>query len=549
MNICKELNKFKYCLNLENKNVFEDEDLLVIIDSAKNKKSYLENVIVKYKEYGTDFLKNIEVLYSIFICDKKADKIIVAKDMVGLSNIYYHVNDNAVYIANDIIELMDINNLKKEINEKALSIYFRLHYIKPPETIFSNVYKLEHGQYLVYDGKNLETEFYWEPVQKFNENKKFAVENFDEAKNQVREKIENYVKNIVTTEENCGIYLSGGIDSSLITALASKYCKNKIKTFSIGFYEKECNEAEKSKRIAEYFGTDHHELYISEDVLLDKIKMIPVYYTEPFADASELATLILNEFAKENGVEYALTGDGADQLFCGCGIYDTIYKTQKAHKKFNPFNIHISPKLLRNKRKLILLYSNTDKKYRGQGDIVYEELFFKGLFKDDGLKRLEKECKVDSKDWQERRLIVDFDTYLCDGINTKMGVPARKNGIEVKSTFLNKDLITYSFKIPHKYKYNNGNKKYILKEILYEYLPKEYIENKKRGFAIPTQKWLQTYLNKDLKRLSAKEFIEKQNIFNYDVLNKILNNIDDSKYAHIIWDYYMFQIWYEKYMA
>ena len=128
-----------------------------------------------------------------------------------------------------------------------------------------------------------------------------------------------------------------------------------------------------------------------------------------------------------------------------------------------------------------------------------------------------------------------------------MGTAANRNGIEIRSPFLQKELIEYSFKIPHKYKYYKRNKKYILKEILFDYIPKELFSNKKKGFTIPIQKWLQTYLKDDFKRVSTKEFIEKQHIFNYDAVTELIKNIGNVQIKQILWDYYMFQLWYEEY--
>ena len=158
------------------------------------------------------------------------------------------------------------------------------------------------------------------------------------------------------------------------------------------------------------------------------------------------------------------------------------------------------------------------------------EKYIKGLFKDNGTKRFEQEKLIESKDWQEKRLILDFDTYACDGVITKMSIAAKKNSIEVRSPFLTKELIEYAFKVPHLYKYYNKNKKYILKQILYDYIPKEYFSDQKKGFGIPTKDWLSRYFYDDLLRVSSKEFIEQQNIFNYDVLKGLIKNIDQYIY-------------------
>ena len=547
MQICCCLDNKNFEFDVENECYINDQNVFITIDSNYEDMEYLNDIKQKYEQYGIDFTKNISMPYSTYLYDKKQNKLYLIRDIAGQRPIYYYVKNNSIFVCNDIINLMQKYNLKKEINKKCLSMYFRYDYIKPPETIFIDTYKLAHGEHLIFDGEKCEVNAYWNTFLKYNELSKCAANDYDEAKKSLEELIDNYIKNAISKNRNYGIYLSGGIDSSLVTAISSKH-KPGINTFSIGFYDEERNEADKSKRIAEYFGTNHHELYVDEEKLIDIIKKIPNYYTEPFGDASELPTIVLNEFAKENNVEIALTGDGADQLFCGARLYDTLYKVQKVHRIFNPFNIYISPEKLKYRRKLMYIYSNKDKKYKSQCDILYSETFLKGLFEDNGHKRLENEEKIDSKCWQIKRLVLDFDTFICDRINTKMGIPAMKNNIEIKSPFLNKDIIEYSFRIPHKYKYYKKIKKYILKQILYKYVPKEYYDDTKKGFYIPIIKWLNTCLADDLKRVSSKEFIKEQGIFNYDVISKLIEKIDNRQKSEIIWNYYMFQLWYEKYM-
>lgn len=525
---------------------YEDEEIFIEIDNKYNDKNFLQLIKENYEKYGKDFIKNIYPIYEIHLFDKKIERLILISDLVGLDSIYYYQKDNSLFFDNNIMQLANTYNIHKEINLSVLSIYFRYHYINSPETILKNIYKLKHGEYLVFQKGKLEINTYWDIVKEYNKNSKNLLKTYKDCKKELDNRLNNYIKNIVETKNDIGIYLSGGIDSSLVSALSMKYLNKPINTFSIGFYEQQYNEAEKSKKIAKYLGTNHHELYIDKTEAIETIKKVPLYYSQPFADPSALPTIILNEFAKENGIKNILTGDGADQLFCGSNIYDTIYKAQKAHRMLNPLNININPKLYKCKKKIFYIYSNSNKKYQDQCDVLYDECLFNGLFKDDN-KRLESD-KIKSKNWQERRMIFDIDTFCCERVLNKMGVAAKRNNISIYSPFLDKDFIEFTFKIPHKFKYYKRIKKYILKEILYDYIPKELIDKNKKGFAIPTHKWLMTYLYDDIKRLSTKSFIEKQHIFNYDKVCELLSNIHDRKYTYIIWDYYIFQIWYETYM-
>lgn len=544
----------------------ESEDLLIFVDGEiENKEEIVKNLNLQssynnsdvnllkklYKKYNEEFIDKIEGFFAIIVYDKKENKLILVRDKIGVKQLYFYIKGDFICFASELKDIMSYPSFEKKINYSALSMYFRYTYINPPNTIFENTYKLEHGHYVVYKDGKIQNKTYWDGIEKYNILSNDSVKNFNEAKEQLENLIEGYLEKIIKNNENVGIYLSGGIDSSLVSAICSKISKKPINTFSIGFYEKERNEAEKAKKIAEYLGTNHHELYISERELVNTIKKIPEYYDEPFSDASEIPTVILNEFARKNNIKIAITGDGADQLFCGSTVYDKMHKIERAYKFLNPFNINLKTKKFLGK-KLLRIYANNNKKNQTQTDIILKEYYFTGLFKDIGEKRYNFEDRIENKSWQVKRMILDVNTFLADRINTKTNRASNANGIYIKSPFLSNKVIEYSFKIPQKFKYYKKEKKYILKQILYNYIPKELLYKRKKGFGIPIKKWLTTYLYEDLIKVSNKEFIERQNIFDYKVLNRLLKKLKTENEKHdlhqILWDFYMFQLWYIKYV-
>lgn len=546
-NIYGSLKNFKFEIyNFEKNNFIDDNEITIAIDGENSDKQYLKKIKKQYLKQGEEFVKNIDDLQSIYLYDKRKNILLLIRDRIGLKQIYYCKEENIIYFGKDIMEIVKKNNLKKDINKNVLSMYFRYHYIIPPDTIFKNIYKLEQGSYLIYKNNKTEIKKYWDVIEKYN-NKKI-IKNYEETKEKLEKKLENYIKQKVQSKKNIGVYLSGGIDSSLVAALYQKYSKKPIDTFSIGFYEKEKNEAEKAKKIGEFLGTNHHEIYIDEKKALETINKITDYYTEPFADPSELPTIVLNEYAKKNNIEKALTGDGADQLFCGSSIYDTLFKIQKAHAILNPLNITIKNKKINKNRKLSYIYTRVDKKYKAQHDMIRVDNILKKLLDDYGKKRYYQEANIECKNWQERRMILDLNTFIPDRVIRKMELSASKNNIHVNSPFLDTKIIEYTFQIPHKFKYYRKNKKYILKQILYKYVPKELLEDKKKGFGIPKKKWLKTILYEELIRLSKKDYLIKQKIFNYNFVNDLIKQIDNDEITNILWDYLVFQLWYEKYI-
>lgn len=528
------------------KNIYlDDKDLYIVLDGKYYEKDYLKEIKKLYIKYGEKMLSKIDDLFSMYLYDKKNNILIISRDRMGSKTVYYYKNNKGLYFGNDIMQVVDNYKIKKEINIECLSIYFRFNFIKAPETIFKNVYKLENGQYLIYKDNKLETGRYWDEIEEFNKNSRKKIKNKKEIKKDIKDMLEKRVKEFLKDRNNVGVYLSGGVDSSLVSALCKKYSKQKIKTFSIGFYDEKANEAKKAKRIAKYLGTDHHELYIKDDEVKDIVKRLPKYYSEPFGDFSELPTVVLNELGKKYNIKTVITGDGADQLFCGSNIYDTINKVQILHTLFNPFYIRFKVK----NRRLKYIFENADKERKSQFDLLPIDNLLNNMFIDNGNKRFDQEIRIKSKNWQEKRMILDIGTFMADRVSIKMGIAAKKNNIDMKTPFFCKEFVEYTFRIPHNLKYHHRNKKYILKEVLYDYIPKELFDKRKHGFGIPIKKWLKEYLYDDLLRVSQKEFIEKQNIFNYDAICNLLNNMDNSVTLMVIWDYYMFQLWYCEYMV
>ena len=255
----------------------EDDNLIIQVDKKCDDAKYINQIKMNYQKYGLDFIKKIDIVYSMYIYDKKNDILLIFADMVGLNKIYYHVNESSLIAGDNIIDLMNRGKIEKKINIESLSMYFRYQYINTPQTIFMNVYKLKHGNYLIYNKGKVEIKSYWNVIDKFNQNKKELNKSYEQCKQKLENMIDNYVKKIANSKENIGVYLSGGIDSSLVAALIAKHAKKKVDTFSIEFYEERYNEAEKAKRIANEIGTNHHELYIDEKMVMQTLKKIPEY--------------------------------------------------------------------------------------------------------------------------------------------------------------------------------------------------------------------------------------------------------------------------------
>ena len=337
-----------------------------------------------------------------------------------------------------------------------------------------------------------------------------------------------------------------------------------MKTFSIGFHEERFNEARYAKEVADYLGTRHTEMYIDETQMFELVDSIPLYYDEPFADSSQIPSMLVSELARKE-VTVALSGDGGDEFFCGYNNYTIIGQAQKLDGvgellyKLLTFPGIRRLELLNKlpwKVRVIALNRNNETKTQ-----LVSEYYYKLVKK---MIRLEIqpicypiEHVYQEKNWQERRMLLDMDTYLPGDILCKMDRASMKYSLENRCPILDTAVMEYSYQIPHEYKYKNGVKKRILKDIAYEYIPKELLDRPKVGFSVPLDKWMRGPLKEQLEDLSSLNFLKKQDIFCAENVQSVVREYLQSgdggpstgkNYSKIIWSYYVFQKWYEYYM-
>jgi len=275
-----------------------------------------EVILYAYKAWGMKCLEKFIGMFAFGVLDKKLGKMFLVRDRAGVKPLYYYSKDDIFLFSSELKSFHEHPAFKKELNKEVLPYYFQFGYIPAPHTIFKNCYKLEPGHYIELNMGNLEFKIqkYWS-VDTY-----YAKEKFDKNESELLAEIEALLSDAVeqrmVSDVPVGVFLSGGYDSSLVTALLSKNKKRKLHTYTIGFQDKRYNEAEHAKSIAAHFGTKHTEYYISEEDMLSKIERLPFYYDEPFGDSSALPTMLVSELAKKE-VTVALSADGGDETFCG----------------------------------------------------------------------------------------------------------------------------------------------------------------------------------------------------------------------------------------
>ena len=506
-------------------------------------------------------LSLIRGMYAFALLDKKKNLIYLVRDNVGEKPLYYGFNEGKFYFGSDLIAFESNKDFKRNIDRSVLDYYFKYNYIGSPKSIYSNIYKLLPGNILTLDlnkihlqDLSIKVQEHWS-LNKIKE-KKSIINNYNFQKKNVKEILTNSVEEqLLSSDTETSVMLSSGIDSSLVTSIASKIKKN-LSTYSLGFSYKKFDETGEANKIAQYLNTNHNHFKMDGKNALEMCQNISKSYSEPFADSSQLATLFLASKISKNH-KVVLTGDGGDEMFGGYDRYvqykkiSNLFFLLKFDKKkytyqvFNYLNNNnILPKLKNiNHFKRILdstILSNNNSEF-------FDNLISHksaNLYSTNNSNKILNQKFINSAiDLMKK----DFQTYLPEDLLVKMDRACMFYGVENRSPFLNQDLINYVFSevsIKSKIKKNIG--KYILKDILNDYLPKSLITKNKKGFLIPLKEWLINDLNEWANELIKPDKLNNFEEFNCEKIIYLWKNLKNLSYFEIyaLWDVIIFQNWY-----
>lgn len=524
-----------------------------------------EVIIAAYLKWGIRFVDRINGMFAIALLDREDDSVYLIRDRIGKKPLYYYMDqDRNIIFASELKAILLCKGFKKEVNTDIVGRFIYQGYIAAPDTIYKNTYKLGQGSVLKISGKQTEEYKYWDVSAKYTELKQERILDYVKAKKELKTLLTKAVNRRMFADVPLGAFLSGGYDSSLICALAQENSARPVKTFSIGFEEGEFDEAPYAREVSEILGTDHTELYITEQDMLGILDSIPDYYDEPFSDCSQIATMCVAQLAKKD-VSVVLSGDGGDELFGGYGIYPILQEVQK--RRYLGSLLYRIGKIpgvkdtqLWKRRSIVyrVLSDDCNKEARTQAGVnnYFDVIDAIMLRKPDNF-YYETESRYQEKKYEITRMLLDLDTYLPEDILAKVDRATMHYALECRCPILDQDVIEYSFRLPPDFKVDHGYRKKILRDIVYDYIPKEVIDRPKMGFLIPLDKWMRNILKEKIMDWSSREYLERQGIFNadavHDFLDRYMKTGDQGKwsgqnFSKIAWSYYIFQQWYERYM-
>lgn len=539
-----------------------------------NSHSDTEVILKAYHAWGESCVDRFRGMFAFCIYDKTNETLTIFRDRAGVKPLYFYKTEDEFLFGSELKSFYEYPKFERNINTKSLPFYFRFGYIPAPITIFENTFKLKPGHYLKYviKSKELEEIKYWD-VKKFYEKEKLQKDE-KTIKSELEDILINSFDLRMISDVPVGVFLSGGVDSSLVASMIQKNSKTSIKTFTIGFNEKDYDEAIFAKDIAKYIGSEHTELYCDTNDMLELIKDLPHLYDEPFGDSSALPTILVSKLAKEK-VSVVLSGDGGDEAFVGYSKYFALNKFANIHK--SPFKKAIlktassvvSANMIESINNVLpskLKQRNIKDKYQKFKNAIssknFEEMFINAssYVDNDTLKKVFKDTKISFENTAfnlnlqkeisalDTMMIMDYKTFMVDDVLTKVDRASMSVSIEAREPLLDHKIIEYSATIPDNIKYKNDIGKYLLKEILYDYVPKKLIERPKSGFQIPLEHWLRTDLKELVNEYISEERLEKSDIYNINEILKIKQELFDNKTVNVslIWFILMFEMWREE---
>lgn len=513
-------------------------------------------------------------MFAFAVWDKHRQQLILGRDRAGEKPLYYGWHGESFLFGSELKALKKHPNFNNTLNSDAIAAFLSRSYIPTPLSIYKHINKLIPGSLLYVSRAKPDPVIkqYWSALDKAMAGVRAPfMGDEEEAVDELERLAKDAIAQQMIADVPLGAFLSGGIDSSTVVALMQAQSSIPIRTFSIGFHEKKYNEAEYAKAVANHLGTEHNELYITQQDALAVIPKLPTLYDEPFADSSQIPTFLIANMAKQQ-VTVALTGDGADELFCGYNRYQMTNQywgrmqkipmplrmgLSKMITKVNantwdkaalalPFiskNIQLGAKLHKGAKVLTStdvkqLYHRIIAQHQDPASLLAIDTINPEVFNDKA---------IDSMHDIERMMFCDFISYLPDDILVKVDRAAMGVSLETRVPFLDHRLVEFAWTLPLGKKLKNGQTKWPLRKLLNRHVPSHLIDRPKMGFGIPLQTWLQGPLKAWAGDLLDNNRLLQEGIFNPQQVNFMWKQCQENKgnFSAVLWNILMFQAWWE----
>ncbi|MGH2665056.1 asparagine synthase (glutamine-hydrolyzing) [Flavobacterium sp.] len=520
-----------------------------------------EVILKLYELEGPSSFSKLDGMFAFSIYDKSIDKLFIARDFFGEKPLYYTIQNQSLYWASELKSIVKVLPQKPEICTKGLNLFLQLSYTPAPFTIYKGIQKLNVSHYLEIDCTNLAVIEREIPSVAHTSYKGISK---GEAVTLTAQKVRESVKSRSIADVSLGTFLSGGVDSSIVSLCLAEQSSSKIDTFSIGFEKKEFDESGKARTVSELIGSQHHELIISEKDLEKDLHKIILNFDEPFADSSALPTYLVSQLAS-GSVKVALTGDGGDEVFGGYNKY-FIGRLNHRYTNIVPKSVHRFgqekvEKLLRvheDSRGIKFKVNRLVKAINYEGNfylniisLAFQSYELPKILKPEYLQKDSFNHFKESIGSQNKTLTdfrnIDRRLSLEGDLLVKVDRTSMLNSIECRAPYLNQELWNFTSQLPESFLIRGWDKKHILKEAFKDHFPKDFLDKSKKGFGVPVGDWLRTHLQKELLSFIDPGFIEKQQIFQLEAVSKLVEQHISKQVDNTfrVWTFYCFQLWYK----
>ena len=539
-----------------------------------------EVMLAAFVQWGVEAsVKKFNGMFAFAVWDRRDRLLWLARDRIGEKPLYYGVQDGTFFFASELKAIRAHPDFRPTINRDALASFLRFSYVPAPYSIYEGIKKLLPGHMLCLKSPLGESDSqpYWSLEEVMNASKRTPFSGSeDEAVDELEVRLKKTVKSRMVSDVPLGAFLSGGIDSSTIVALMQYQSNRPVNTFTIGFHEKEFNEAIYAKKVAEHLGTNHTELYVTSQEAMDVIPKLPKMYDEPFADSSQIPTHLISVLARKH-ITVSLSGDGGDELFAGYNRYliaERLWKVASRipnalKNKTADLVAGISPEsierfygkiegILPNRMKVSLptekfyklarvlrATSSPQAVYKRIVSIIHtpEELLTSGS---------ELTTTHDSETlWQEiddtvlTMVYLDLMTYHPDDILQKIDRASMSVSLETRIPYLDHNLVGFIMSLPLEMKIRNGSSKWLLRQVLYRYLPQQLVERPKMGFSVPVGEWIKNSMREWTESLINAKRLKEEGYYHEKEVDKMWKQHLSGRFNHTheLWNILMFQAW------
>lgn len=516
-----------------------------------------ECIVHAYEEYGEECFAHFRGMFAIAIWDQNNSRLLLARDRLGEKPLYYaHVNGTLVF-GSELKSLLLVPGVGRGLQDDAIHSYVVFGYVPTPMSIFSDIHKLPPGCSLRYEGDRIATRRYWSLtyLPKWRESDQ-------ELEERLLDLLEESVRIRLVSDVPFGAFLSGGLDSSVVVALMARNMDRPVKTFSIGFKEAAYNELEDARRVAQHFGTEHHELIV-EPQAVALVEKLVWHFDEPFADSSAIPTYLVSEMASQH-VKMVLSGDGGDECFAGYERYRK-YALIELMRKLSPRGLSRGLGLVGR-----TVPGALGRRLQWLGERIslpFPEDYLSAVALStpklaDALLGLEGSAggsygvvadhfrDIDELDPLDRVMKGDVSSYLLDDILVKVDRMTMANALEARAPLLDHELVEFSARLPVSLKMRAFKGKYLLRRVARGLLPESVLKKKKQGFAIPLAEWFRTSLRSMIEDVVSSQAFRERGIFDVETVRKCLSAhvLGEADHSEQLWQILTFELWAKRFL-